>query len=215
MRLIRIFVLCLGPWCVGPAMAQQPSDNLAPPGVTIGKFGWDKSAASVDVIPPAVVSTQTIDRQTALEPGATKLPTGEHPGSSSASRKLPTEGRRQIYVYSLEIDNQGPKAIRAITWDYIFDEPASKQELGRIALGNFEKIATNSKKLLQIKSRSSPPRVVTTTGLAKDVRSPFDERVAIKCVLYKDGTVWEQPKAKGIACEELRQWLIRTGKLKA
>jgi hypothetical protein len=35
------------------------------------------------------------------------------------------------------------------------------------------------------------------------------------CVLYKDGTVWEHPEAKGTACEELRQWLIRRGKLKA
>jgi hypothetical protein len=196
-------------------MAQQPSDNLAPPGVTIGQSGWDKSAASVDGIPPTMISTQTIDRQTALEPGATKLPTGEHPGSSSGSSKPPTEGHRQLYVYSLEIYNQGPKAIRAITWDYIFHEPTSKQELGRITLGNFEKVAANSKKLLQVRSTSSPPRVVTTTGLAKDVRSPFDERVAIKCVLYKDGTVWEHPKEKGIACEEPRQWLIRRGKLKA
>jgi hypothetical protein len=115
----------------------------------------------------------------------------------------------------MEISNGSSKAIKAISWDYIFKDPDSNGEMGRHSFVSFEKIATNSRKTLQIRSLSPPARVVTTSGLAKDERSPFDETVAIMCVWYKDDTVWGHPEAKGTACEGLRRWLIRRKKLKA
>jgi hypothetical protein len=176
-------------------MAQAVPDVETPPGVVVLKHNWSKSASSGSA-PFSIPIGNSQDRIVL-------------PDSVSARDRSP------VYLYSMEIRNSGANAIKALTWDYIFDEPISKRELGRITLGNFEKIDTHSKKLLQVRSRSSPPRVVTATGLAKDLRSPFDEHVSIMCVLYKDGTVWEHPDATGTACEELRQWLIRRGKLKA
>ena len=177
-------------------MAQRGSDVQTPPGVVVLRYTWSKSPSSGSTAPFSI-------------------PIGNSQDRIILPDFVTARDRSPVYLYSMEIRNSGANAIKALTWDYIFDEPDSKQEMGRITLGNFEKITTNSKKLLQVRSRSSPPRVVTTTGLAKDVRSPFDEPVAIKCVLYKDGTVWEHPEEKGSACEELRQWLIRRGKLKA
>jgi hypothetical protein len=190
MRLAFVILICLGTSCSGDAIAQEASDTQLPPEVAILKHTWTKSTPRTAPFSTTVANTQ---QQLVLPPPA----------------------HTPRFHYSMEVKNDGASAIKAIRWDYIFDEPGSKQELGRIKLGSLESIGAHSKKLLLIQSTSSPPQVVTATGLEKDKRSPFDERVAIMCILYKDGTTWEQPSAKGLACEELRQWLKSRGKLKA
>jgi hypothetical protein len=170
-----------------------------PPGIVVLKYKWTRAGSSGGGAAPFSVNTGVGEDGLVL-PNSTPFPTGQ---------------RRKIYLYSMAIRYSGSKVIKAVTWDYIFDEPGSKREMSRQSFGSFEKIATNTRKTLQVRSPSSPARVVTADGLAKDERSPFDERVAIMCLLYKDGTVWEHPEARGTACEIMRRWLIRRGKLKA
>lgn len=193
MRVFRILILCPALWWIVPAVAQTPSEGQAP---VVLKFSWIKRHSS-----SAPFSTQIANSTDRLVlPDPATLPNAPPPKS---------------YTYSVEIRNGSTRAIKAITWDYIFDEPGSKSEAGRIPFGNYEKIGANSKKSLSVRSASSPPRVVTASGLSKDKRSPFDERVEIKCVMYEDGTLWEPPGATGKPCEELRRWLVARGKIKA
>lgn len=108
----------------------------------------------------------------------------------------------------MELTNHGAKPIRALAWDFIFIDTANDTELKRQSLANLQKIDVNQKKTLRFTTQGAPPKIVSVGGLKKDQRSPFIESVSIRCLLFTDGTFWEQPKLKG-ACLELQQWIAR------
>jgi hypothetical protein len=91
-----------------------------------------------------------------------------------------------------------------MAFDYVFDDPASQTELGRRSLQSFEKVDLNKTKLIELKPNPlGPPKIATVEGMRKDRRSPFDEHIEIKCVLYTDGTGWKAPDAEAKTCDEL------------
>jgi hypothetical protein len=108
------------------------------------------------------------------------------------------------YFYYIRIKNDGPKVIRSMALDYVFNDLDTKAELARRTLNNFEKIDLSKTKWLEVRAvPSGPPKVATVAGIKKDSRSPFDERIEIKCVLYTDGTGWKAPDVDAKTCEEL------------
>ena len=110
-----------------------------------------------------------------------------------------------FYVYSLTVKNVGTKKIRGIYWDYVSSDLASGAELGRRKIINYEGIAPGKVKTLRVEYSSPPTNLVTPEGLGKDERSPFKSTAEIKCVLYRDSTVWHDPSEKEEICSELRQ----------
>ncbi len=99
------------------------------------------------------------------------------------------------------------------TWDFIFTDAANNTELKRQSLANRQKIDVNQKKTLRFTTQAAPPKIVSVGGLEKDKRSPFTQSASIRCLLFADGSVWEQPKLKG-ACGELQQWIARRKKVR-
>jgi hypothetical protein len=108
------------------------------------------------------------------------------------------------YFYYIRIKNDGLKVIRSMALDYVFNDPDSKSELGRRTLNSFEKIDLNKMKWIEVRAVPfGPPKLATVEGIKKDRRSPFDEHIEIKCVLYTDGTGWKAPDAEAKTCNEL------------
>jgi len=100
--------------------------------------------------------------------------------------------------------NNGAKAISAVAWDYVFSNPDSSEELDRHQFYSYEKIEGYKKATLRGHSPAPPSRVVSVGGLERDKRSPYDERVELRCVFYTDGTIWKNPSASEVECFNLK-----------
>src|ERR1043166_10324323 len=111
------------------------------------------------------------------------------------------ERDNQFFQYSVEVVNDGSKPIKAILWDYIITDSSNNEELGRHNFVSFEKVGRNTVKALRVRSRVSPSRVVTVQDTPPPGNSTVVERVIFRCVVYDDGTLWQQP-GRIEKCEE-------------
>ena len=191
-----LLILCIGT-LIGSPVLQQSSQPHLPAGVTIEKVKWETFTS---------VSTSA---------GG---PVGNAPDTNPNRLPLPTQSsstilvHTQMYLYSVELSNNGPKAIKALSWDFIFNDATNNSELRRHSLANLQKIDSGQKKTLKFTTQAAPPRVVTAAALEKNKSSPFNQTASIQCVVFADDSTWENPSAAGKACDRLRQWLERRKK---
>jgi hypothetical protein len=186
--------------CAGVSSAQSEAPAGGPPDLAVLKFswrhevrrqGWDRWAGS------AAVESQGVYRGRIDE----ALNSNRDPGRLSYPG--PSLGRRvEQYVYALKVRNGGPRKIAAVEWEYVFSDPVTQKELARHRFQSLRRIKPGASATLNGTSKSPPARVVSAGGLAKNKRSPFDERVVIRCVAYSDGAVWKGAGA-GSDCERL------------
>lgn len=103
------------------------------------------------------------------------------------------QGPYTRYTYSATLKNIGTKRISSITWDYLFIDPGTGEELGRHQFTHRIKIRPGKSAQVTGTSKSPPSRVVratqTETGLVN-----LEEKVILKRIEYDDGSVWETPK---------------------
>ncbi|HKC65278.1 MAG TPA: hypothetical protein VKB86_16675, partial [Pyrinomonadaceae bacterium] len=109
------------------------------------------------------------------------------------------------YIYSLKIKNNGQKTIKAVAWEHIFIDPGNHQELGRVLLRTLHKVSPTKSVTLEGEANRPPTRVVSVEGLQKDSRSPFDEHVEVKCVMYSDGSFWKDASVDERVCRGLKR----------
>lgn len=183
MKVASLFLLCL--WVV-TSPGQQIESGEMPPGITIRRYKWQQVGPAPSVDP------------------SWKAESDSASGGMSASEDSPlfVERRGPFFVYSVEIQNDSGKPIKAIRWNYIIFDSQTNEELGTHEFESFEKVGRNKAKSLTAKSQLTPTRVVPIQVTDK---SATIERVVIKCVLYEDGTLWQ---AKGViepVCEALRR----------
>jgi len=161
-----------------------------PPGVTIVRYKWQRIGAG-----------PTTD--------ATLKAESDSPGGNTSSDPAQASGLSDrdtpFFLYSVEVKNEGNKSIKAILWDYLIIDGSSKEELGRHEFVSFEKVSRNSVKNLTAKSRITPSRIVTVQDSPPPANLTVVERVMLKCVVYDDGTVWQQSPAWEQSCEALRK----------
>lgn len=179
-----------------PVVSQDVAQSELPPGVSILKVKWDTFTTSTTVNGSLTTSPDNPNRLPVPTQGTTT-----------------TVVRTQLYVYSMELTNNGPKPINALAWDFIFTDSANNTELKRHTLANLQKIDVNQKKNLKFTTQAAPPRIVSAADLEKNRRSAFTQSANIRCLLFTDGSAWEQPKSKG-ACSELQRWIERRKKVR-
>jgi hypothetical protein len=196
MKLLLCFILCMG--SVIMADAQDASNVAMPPGITIVKFNWARKFFPFTPRGGEVSPFDASQDSSALQSSSIGRP-------GPLSNPFPPGGSPSyFYLYTMKIRNDGAMGIKAVVWEHIFSDPVSKSELARRRLTAFKKIEVNREESLRAKLSSPPSNVVSAEGLEHDNRSPFVERVQIKCILYRDGTFWEHPEAKGGECDVLR-----------
>jgi hypothetical protein len=185
-RLVLSIVLTVS--VVSPQGVSLPE---APDGVTIRNVKYETFAT--------VSSKGSIAGTTSSNPNRLPLPT-----DGSAVRIERTE----LHAYSMELNNQGAKAIKAVSWDFIFTDSATNAELLRHSFANIQQIDPARHKTVKFTTQLSPPPIVTAADLAKK-SSPFLRSAALQCVLFSDGSTWENSAARGKACQRLEGWLER------
>ena len=192
-RRLSFLALSLSLFCFGVAAAQSTAGQ--PPGVSVLEWKWLK------------VTSHGMNYTAAPYPSAVTQHTDNVPNPTPPEWPSGT-----AFLYTVRIRNEGPKVIKSLAFDYVFDDAASKKELARRSLHSFEKIDLNKTKTIEIRAvPSGPPKVATVAGMQKDRRSPFDEHVEIKCVLYTDGTGWKAPDAESKICDELVRLTLHPG----
>lgn len=193
-------LVLFGALACGSGVSQEASTPAGPPNIQVISRSWVHFVFKTK--PPATVpNSQTVAAGTrGIEPIDLTLKVTDTPPP------------RQIYVYSTEILNAGPRDVQALSWDYLFSDPVTHDELKRQTGFSVGKIHVNQKKKLLIRTSSSPPKVISLGSLNAN-GSSFDERVSIECILFADGSFWENPERKGISCEKLR--ILRRGPVKS
>lgn len=189
MKIFALFLLGLANVFV---FGQAPQKDETPPGVAIRKYKWEKIGPA-----PQVDSGMKAESDS---------PTGG--GSSDPNVPDQASGVRgrdnTFFQYSVEVANDGNKPIKAILWDYIITDSSNNEELGRHNFVSFEKVGRNSVKALRVRSRRTPSRVVTVQNSPPPGNSTVVERVVFRCVVYDDGTLWQQPGTNE-NCEALQK----------
>lgn len=183
MKAVSLFLLCLG---AVASLGQEIPKGDSPPGITIRKYKWQQ-----------VGPGPSVDASWKAESDSTS-------SGSSSSDDSPSfvERRGPFFVYSLEVQNNGSKPIKAVRWNYIIFDTKTNQELGTHEFETFEKVGLSKTKALTAKSRLTPTRVVPVQVTDK---SSTTEQVVIKCVVYEDGTVWQASGMTAPVCEALRR----------
>jgi hypothetical protein len=172
-------------------VAQDISKSDTPPGVAIRKCKWER-------VGPAPVIDSTMKAESDSPTGGTSDP--NVPAQASGVRERDT----QFYLYSVELQNDGAKPIKAVLWDYIITDSSTNEELGRHNFVSFDKVGRNSSRALRAKSRVSPSRIVTVQDSPPPGNSTVVDRVILRCVVYEDGSVWHQPGTNE-NCEALQK----------
>jgi len=134
---------------------------------------------------------------------------GSVPPEVSTKARRDQEKLIYAYSYSIKVSNAGAKKVRSMAWDYVFSDPGTKNELRRHSFRSFEQVSAGETKWIRLDHLPiGPPQMVSLEGLKKDQRSPFDERIEIKCILFTDGTGWRSPDAEAKTCEQLVKYTL-------
>lgn len=95
------------------------------------------------------------------------------------------------YIYQLKIKNTGGKEIKIITWDYVFFEPGTQNEIGRRTFTNKADISPNKTKSLVVRSSTPPSQTINAGDARSKLRDQYSEKVIISAIEYKDGSTWK------------------------
>ena len=182
MKSLLLLLVCS--WSLTLLAQDAPRDQI-PPGITIGKYKWEPANAG-----PSVDSSIKAESDS---------PSSDSSGTTSQDSQI---GERQTFVYSVEVKNGGPKAIKAIRWDYLITDSKTGEELGRHEFETLGNIGRDKTKRLNARSRMSPTRIVPIQVTEK---GSTVERVALKCIVYDDGSLWQQAGTPSKLCEGIRQ----------
>jgi len=182
MKAVCLVLLCLG---AATSPGQQFKKGEAPPGVTIRRYKWQQVGAGPSVDPSWKAESDSTSSSS----------------SSSEDSSSFVERRGPFFVYSLEIQNDRDKPIKAIRWNYIIFDTRTNEELGTHEFESFEKVGRTKTKSLSARSRLTPTRVVPVQVTDK---SATTEQVVIKCIVYEDGSLWQGGMTDPV-CEALRK----------
>lgn len=190
-KAVSLVLLCLSAVAaLGQGIKQEFKKNEAPPGVKIRRYKWQQVGPGPNIDPSWKAESDSTSSST----------------SSSDDAPSFAERRGPFFVYSLEIQNDSDKPIKAIRWNYIILDTKTNEELGTHEFENFDKVGRNKAKSLTAKSRLTPTRVVPIQVTDK---SATTEQVVIKCIVYEDGSLWQASGMMDPVCEALRKRAAR------
>jgi hypothetical protein len=134
------------------------------------------------------------------------------PDSNPNRLPLPTDAsaekvdRIELHAYSFDLTNNGPKAIKALAWDFIFADPATDKQLLRHSFANVQQIDIGKHKTIKFTTSLSEPKTVTIDMLKTGKTPQFLHHAMIQCLLFADGSTW-QAQAGATSCERLQRWM--------
>lgn len=118
------------------------------------------------------------------------MPTKPLPTSNTTTRP---SGITVTYTYEMKVKNTGAKGIRTLTWDYVFADPDTKREVGRLRFESNIRIGSGKTRNVIMRSLSSPTSTIDATKVDKKSPPQYAEQVIVRRISYADGSVWQAP----------------------
>ena len=180
------------------AVCASAQASSGPPDVTVLQNKWriDLYNPALDKDPLAPVKEhqqEEIRQQEVARQNENRARQGE-PTLPPVIRKSPPEtGDRRLkafYVYELKVRNTGRQEIRTLTWEYVFFEPGTTREVGRLRFVSKVGMRPGTAKNLVVRSTASPTGTIDATKAGKKPRDLYSGQVVIQGIGYADGSVW-------------------------
>lgn len=190
------------------AVSAQPAPHSADrPGLVVVKFGWSKERVGWQA-DPFGGPLENFDEMRVRARNEKRISDAKRGGNGPELAKAESDSRtdaaltaqihkagpgRYGFIYKVEIQNSGTKAVKAVDWDYVFLDANTQEELGRRQFSSLEKIAPGKTKQLKFFIATPPTQKVNVNSLDKDERANLNEAVVIVRIEYTDGSVWQHP----------------------
>jgi len=176
--------------------AAQPSS--VPPDVTVLENKW-----RIDVYNPALDKDPlSPNKQRQLEEAQQKsvaranenrVRQGE-PVLPPVVRQPTPEGKpgklSLTYVYEIKVRNSGRKEIRLLVWEYVFSEPGTTVEVGRLQFISKISIKPGATRHIVRRSSTAPTETFDASKAGKKPRDQYSTQILIRNVGYADGSNW-------------------------
>ena len=180
------------------AVSASAQTSSAPPEVTVMQNRWriDLYNPALDKDPLAASKEhqqEEIQQQAAARENENRIRRGEPALPPVVSKSAPDTGDHRLtafYVYELKVRNTGRREIRTLTWEYVFFEPGTAREVGRLRFVNKVDMRPGTTKHLVVRSKASPTGTLDATKAGKNARDQYSEQVVIRRIEYADGSVW-------------------------
>ena len=181
-----------------PVIAQAVSDQSATSNVTVVDKKWriDRRNPALDKDPVETMNERDrAERQRKATERTNEIlaergmpaPTTQVP---DAVREPGSRGTQVTYVYELKLTNNARKAIRTLTWEYVFFEPGTEVEVGRRRFVSKVNIGAGKTTNVVVRSGLAPTSTVDARHSGKKPREQYSEQIVIQSVEYDDGSVW-------------------------
>lgn len=184
-----------------PASAQAVSDESGTANVKVIEKKWriDLRNPALDKDPvEAMNERDSAERQRKATERTNEIlaergmpaPTTQVPDSV---RETGSRGIKATYIYELKLTNTSAKAIRLLTWEYVFFEPGTEVEVGRRRFVSKMNLGTGKTKNVVERSGLPPVSAVNARQAGKKPREQYSEQIVIQSVEYNDGSIWQRP----------------------
>lgn len=107
------------------------------------------------------------------------------------SEKISGTNSSIAYLYQLKVRNDGTKTIESVTWNYIFLDSATHQQVGQRQFTSKTNLKPNKTVSLVIHSRTPPTETINAAHAGKKLHILYIEQANIKSIKYTDGSVWQ------------------------
>jgi hypothetical protein len=180
------------------AICASAQASSTPPDVTVLQKQWriEKYNPALDkdpLAPNKQRQLEELEQKTAAQENENRIRQGEPTLPPSVRQRAPETGAGRlslIYVYEMKVRNTGRKEIRTLTWEYVFFEPGTTREVGRLQVVSQVNMKPGTTKHLVVHTRSSPTDTIDATKAGKKPSEMYSEQVVIRSIAYADGSVW-------------------------
>jgi len=180
--------------------AQEKS--LDPPDVMVLEKSWRKEPLSPGIDSDPLGQNEALIRQTNIEKATIRKREDSLPNQPTEAR-MPIPPPRPVaraaitnYVYKIKVQNNGPKTIKSVDWEYQFLDRQSLEVMGYRRITSDTKISPGKTKVLERRFSRQPTLLVRADSLEKKYQDQFTERLIIHRIQYTDGSVWQRPPAQ-------------------
>jgi hypothetical protein len=180
------------------AICASAQTSPAPPDVKVLESKWriDLYNPALDKDPLAASKAHQEEerqQQAAAEANENRVRQGEPVLPPVVRKSAPDTGTGRLkvfYVYELKIKNTGRQEIRILTWEYVFFEPGTTREVGRLQFVSKVSMKPGATSHVVIRSTESPAGTINAATAGKHPRDQYSEQIVIRSIEYADGSVW-------------------------
>lgn len=186
-------------------IAQEKTTSLDPPDVIVIEKSWRKEPLSAGIKSDPLGLNEALITQTRVEKATIRQREEYSLPNQPTEARMPVPGPRPIppppaaitnYVYRMKLQNNGPKTIKSVEWEYQFLDPQTLEVMGYRRITSDRKLAPGETKVLERRYTRQPTLLVNASSLDKKYRDQFVERLIIHRIRYSDGSVWQRPQTK-------------------